>query len=69
MTSALGQHVYIKNKPGTAGAVGAEDVAKAAPDGYSLFLTTSGAVAIAPHVAPIAPGRPWRASGESIGMM
>jgi tripartite-type tricarboxylate transporter receptor subunit TctC len=48
----LGQTVIIENKPGAAGAIGAEAVTKAAPDGYTLFLTTSGAVAITPHLHP-----------------
>jgi tripartite-type tricarboxylate transporter receptor subunit TctC len=46
----LGQSVIIENKPGAAGAIGAESVTKAAPDGYTLFLTTSGAVVITPHL-------------------
>ena len=46
----LGQNVIIENKPGAAGAIGAEAIARAAPDGYTLFLTTSGAVAITPHL-------------------
>src|SRR5215468_351972 len=46
----LGQTVIIENKPGANGAIGAESVAKAAPDGYTLFLTTSGAVTITPNL-------------------
>ena len=46
----LGQSVIIENKPGAAGAIGAQSVAKAAPDGYTLFLTTSGAVVITPNL-------------------
>jgi tripartite-type tricarboxylate transporter receptor subunit TctC len=46
----LGQSLIIENRPGAAGAIGAEAVARAAPDGYTLFLTTSGAVAITPHL-------------------
>jgi tripartite-type tricarboxylate transporter receptor subunit TctC len=53
MTAALGQRVYIENKPGAAGTVGADNIAKAEPDGYSLFLTTSGAVTIAPHIQSV----------------
>ena len=46
----LGQPIIIENKPGANGAIGADNVAKAAPDGYTLFLTTVGAVAITPHM-------------------
>jgi tripartite-type tricarboxylate transporter receptor subunit TctC len=46
----LGQTVIIENKPGANGAIGAESVAKATPDGYTLFLTTSGAVIITPNL-------------------
>ena len=46
----LGQTVIIENKPGANGAIGADFVAKAEPDGYTLFLTTVGAVAITPHM-------------------
>jgi tripartite-type tricarboxylate transporter receptor subunit TctC len=53
MTASLGQRVYIENRAGAAGTVGADNVAKADPDGYSLFLTTSGAVTIAPHIQPV----------------
>ena len=56
----LGQSVIIENKPGAAGAIGAESVAKAAPDGYTLFLTTSGAVAITPHLHADTPYDPVR---------
>ena len=60
MTAELGQRVYIENKPGAAGTVGADNVAKADPDGYSLFLTTSGAVTIAPHIQANVPYDPLR---------
>jgi len=50
MTSLLGQRVYIDNKAGANGTLGGGDVAKSDPDGYSLFLTTSGAVTVSPHM-------------------
>lgn len=46
----LGQTIIIENKPGANGAIGADYVAKAAPDGTTLFLTTVGAVAITPNM-------------------
>ncbi len=46
----LGQPVIIENKAGANGAIGANEVAKSAPDGYTLFLTTSGAVTITPNL-------------------
>ena len=50
MTTLLGQRVYIDNKAGANGTLGGGDVAKSDPDGYSLFLTTAGAVTVSPHI-------------------
>jgi tripartite-type tricarboxylate transporter receptor subunit TctC len=48
MESTLGQAVAVENKPGGSGAVAAQYVAQAEPDGYTLFFTTAGAIAISP---------------------
>jgi tripartite-type tricarboxylate transporter receptor subunit TctC len=50
MKERLGQSVLIENKGGAGGTLGADYVAKSDPDGYTLFLTTVGAVAINPHL-------------------
>jgi tripartite-type tricarboxylate transporter receptor subunit TctC len=55
MTQQLGQRVYIDNKPGANGTLGGGDVAKSDADGYSLFLTTAGAVTVSPHIMPTMP--------------
>jgi tripartite-type tricarboxylate transporter receptor subunit TctC len=48
MQTLLGQPIVVENKPGANGAIGAEYVAKSDPDGYTLFFSTVGAVAINP---------------------
>ena len=47
---ALGQSIVIENRPGGGGNLGAEAVAKAQPDGYTLGLIQLGNVAINPHI-------------------
>src|SRR5258708_27516495 len=41
LTAAWGQPVVILNRPGAGGSVGAEVVAKSAPGGYTLFISTN----------------------------
>ncbi len=46
LQEALGQHVVIDNKPGAGGNIGAEIVARAEPDGYTLLLASAGILTI-----------------------
>jgi tripartite-type tricarboxylate transporter receptor subunit TctC len=45
----LGVPITVENRPGAGGHVGAGMVAKAEPDGYTLFFTTAGVICIVPH--------------------
>ena len=56
----LGQPIAVENKPGANGAIGAEYVAKSDPDGYTLFFTTVGAVAINPALRSDLPYDPLK---------
>ena len=39
LSDQLGKQVFVENKPGAGGTIGADFVAKAAPDGYTLVIT------------------------------
>jgi tripartite-type tricarboxylate transporter receptor subunit TctC len=52
MREPLGQPVVVENRTGANGAIGAEFVAKAAPDGYTLYFTTAGVATVYPHLKP-----------------
>src|SRR5689334_15068366 len=55
LTKAFGQSVIVENKAGAGGNVGADIVAKAAPDGSTLLMGTVGTQAINPSLYPKMP--------------
>ena len=50
LSQRWGQPVVIENKPGSGTIVAAEGVAKAAPDGYTLMVTTDSTISVNPHL-------------------
>src|SRR6266436_2781728 len=51
-TEAWGQQVIVENKPGANNQIAAEYVAKAAPDGYTLFVGPETTFVVNPSIYP-----------------
>lgn len=55
LSDALGQPFVVENKVGAAGNIGVEQIAKAAPDGYTLGIVPVGNIAVNPSLFPTLP--------------
>ena len=60
LTERLGQSIVVENRPGAGGSIGADVVAKAAPDGYTLLLGSTSELVQYPNVNPKIPYDPVR---------
>src|SRR5690606_38399798 len=60
LQDTLGQPVVVDNKPGAAGIIGSESVAKAPADGYTLLVGSSGTMAINPSLYAKLPYHPLK---------
>lgn len=58
LSEQLGQPVTVENRGGAGGNIGANYVAKSAPDGYTLLIAVTGATAVNPSVYPNMPYDP-----------
>lgn len=61
LSTQLGQRVFVENKPGAGSTIGADYVAKSAPDGYTLLWCPSDSASVA---AALKPNLPYKIPGD-----
>lgn len=59
LTTALGRQVFVDNRPGASGIIGMDNVARSAPDGYSLLMVAPSFL-VSPRLVRNAPFDPMR---------
>jgi tripartite-type tricarboxylate transporter receptor subunit TctC len=67
LAEQLGQQVLVENKPGAAGVIAHTEIARSAPDGYTLIIGNIGPLALAPNMMdkrPYDPSRDFTAIGQ-----
>src|SRR2546425_1959743 len=60
LSGALGQQFVVENRPGAGSTVAADLAAKSAPDGYTVLVSDSSVVTMAPHLYKSLPYDPFR---------
>ena len=50
MQATLGQTIVVENKPGATGTIAGAQIKRAAPDGYTIFVSSIGTFVVAPHL-------------------
>ena len=60
LQAKLGQPVVVENKPGAGGSIGATDIARAAPDGYSLLMSNTTPISLSPFMLDPMPYDPLK---------
>src|SRR5712691_9336053 len=60
LSGALGRQFVVENRPGAGSTVAADLAAKSAPDGYTVLVSDSSVVTMAPHLYKSLPYDPFR---------
>jgi tripartite-type tricarboxylate transporter receptor subunit TctC len=75
LTASLGQPVVVESQAGAGGAIGAEAVARAAPDGYTIMLTSASALVMnrflskSAHLDPLKDFSPITKAFETVAVV